>query len=148
MASRSGRPIRKAGGALGSTASSPPYIEHYRRQARLLYLCHVFFSLSRQFATSVFFLLISSFLSRIYKSMLKRLTQLGLALALLMAVLGLARQIDPLPQGLRASYFPTENWSGPVAQSTIDPQPSVSSIRAAWSRHPPDVFSVIWSGSL
>jgi len=62
---------------------------------------------------------------------MKRLVQVGLALVLLTAPLGFARRVDPLPQGLRASYFPTEVWSGPAAQSTVDPQPSVSSVRAA-----------------
>ena len=79
---------------------------------------------------------------------MKRLLQVGLGVALLTALLGFARRVDPLPQGLRATYFPTEDWSGPAAQSTVDPQPSVSSVLAAWNNHPPPVFSVMWSGSL
>ena len=79
---------------------------------------------------------------------MKRLSQVGLALALLIGLLSLARHVDPLPQGLRASYFPTEDWSGPPALSSIDPQPSISHILAAWNNRPPSVFSVMWSGSL
>jgi hypothetical protein len=79
---------------------------------------------------------------------MKRLSQLAAAVALLVGFLSFEQRVDPLSQGLRASYFPTEDWSGPAAQSNVDPQASISSVFAAWSNRPPPVFSVMWSGSL
>ena len=69
------------------------------------------------------------------------------AATLLVALLGLARRFNALPEGLRASYFSTADWSSAVAVSTVDPRPSTSAMMGAWNGRPPESFSAIWTGS-
>jgi PA14 domain-containing protein/dolichyl-phosphate-mannose-protein mannosyltransferase len=67
---------------------------------------------------------------------------------LLFLALAAAVRVDPLPQGLNATYFPDINWSAAPARSLVEPRPSTDGIRAAWHGAPPDSFSATWTGSL
>ena len=70
------------------------------------------------------------------------------AATILLAFWVLAAILDPLPQGLRANYFDTANWSGSPARSTIDPTPSTYNLFRAWHGRPPQSFSATWTGWL
>jgi 4-amino-4-deoxy-L-arabinose transferase-like glycosyltransferase len=63
-------------------------------------------------------------------------------------VLGLATRMDPLPQGLRAEYFPNPTWTPPAAIVGFDRRPASVRFFDAWSSAPPDAFSATWTGSL
>lgn len=76
------------------------------------------------------------------------LRTLLLAITLLLLVLVAAVRIDPLPQGLNATYFPDINWSAAPVRSLVEARPSTDGIRAAWHGAPPERFSATWTGSL
>jgi hypothetical protein len=68
------------------------------------------------------------------------------AATLLLACSLLAAILDPLPEGLSATYFNTSNWSGTPARSTIDSTPSTYNLYVAWRGRPPQSFSATWTG--
>ena len=68
------------------------------------------------------------------------------AATILLACSLLAAVLDPLPEGLSATYFETSNWSGPAARSTIDSAPSTYNLFVAWRGRPPQAFSATWTG--
>lgn len=59
-----------------------------------------------------------------------------------------ATRLDPLRQGLTATYFTDANWSSSPIRTAIEPRPSTDALRTAWRGTPPETFSVTWSGSL
>jgi len=63
-------------------------------------------------------------------------------------LLAAAVRVDPLPQGLAATYFADANWSSTPIRRLVEPRPSTDSLRAAWRGRPPDTFSTTWAGSL
>jgi hypothetical protein len=75
-----------------------------------------------------------------------RVALVAAATALLM-LFGIARRLDPLPEGLRATYFSDVRWSSSPVVSIIDSAPSTESITSAWSGNPPAGFSTTWAGS-
>jgi fibro-slime domain-containing protein len=66
--------------------------------------------------------------------------------ALLVAAVRLAKWADPLPEGLRATYFSDTEWAMPV-RSTLDSTPSTEALVADWEGRPPERFSAIWTGA-
>src|SRR5580693_7448551 len=77
-----------------------------------------------------------------------RLFLAALAATLLTAILGVAESLDPLPQGLKAEYFSNAIWAPPAIFSTLQSQPSTSSLVDASSGRPPDAFSTTWTGAV
>jgi fibro-slime domain-containing protein len=69
------------------------------------------------------------------------------AATLLLAFLAGIRALDPLPEGLHATYFPDASWSSPPVQSRIEARPSTDSLTDAWKASPPEAFSTTWKGS-
>lgn len=68
------------------------------------------------------------------------------AATILLVLSQFAALLDPLPEGLTATYFSTPDWSGPPVRSTIDPIPSTSRLILAWRGSPPRAFSATWTG--
>ncbi len=68
------------------------------------------------------------------------------AATLLLAVLVVAQKLDPLPEGLVATYFSDTAWSSAPILTTIDPQPSGDSMVTNANGDPPPVFSATWAG--
>ncbi len=66
---------------------------------------------------------------------------------LVVALLAIADWINPVREGLNATYFANATWSDPPALSTVDPQPSNERLLAAFRGAPPDAFSTTWAGS-
>jgi hypothetical protein len=66
---------------------------------------------------------------------------------ILIGVAAFAR-LDPVREGLNATYFTDINWSSAPALSTVESQPSSNNFRRAWSDAVPEDFSVTWSGKL
>ena len=66
---------------------------------------------------------------------------------LVVALLAIADWINPVREGLNATYFTNATWSDPPALSTVDPQPSNERLLAAFRGAPPDAFSTTWAGS-
>jgi len=66
---------------------------------------------------------------------------------LLLAVLAALEWLNPVREGLNATYFTNASWSDPPAVSTIDPQPSNDRLLAAFHGAPPQAFSTTWAGS-
>jgi hypothetical protein len=54
--------------------------------------------------------------------------------------------LDPLPEGLNATYFSTSDWNGPPLRSTVDPVPSTGSLNLASRGNPPPAYSATWTG--
>jgi fibro-slime domain-containing protein len=69
------------------------------------------------------------------------------AATLLLVFFAVVRALDPLPEGLQATYFPDANWSSPPALTRVEPRPSTESLIDAWRANPPEAFSTIWIGS-
>ena len=67
---------------------------------------------------------------------------------LLVTLLAVADWLDPVREGLNATYYANEGWSGAPAVSTVDGQPSNDRLRDAWRGAPPPQFSATWAGSL
>ena len=59
-----------------------------------------------------------------------------------------AVRIDPLPQGLAATYYSDANWSSAPVREIVESQPTTDRLAAAWPGTPPEIFSVAWTGSL
>jgi PA14 domain/Dolichyl-phosphate-mannose-protein mannosyltransferase len=57
-------------------------------------------------------------------------------------------RLDPVREGLNATYFTDVNWSSTPALSRVESQPSSNNFRRAWSDAVPEDFSVTWSGKL
>src|SRR5262249_51816296 len=58
--------------------------------------------------------------------------------------------VDPVADGLQATYYRTDNWSGAPAMTRRDPSPSTDAIADAWASRndpTPEVFSASWIGS-
>jgi PA14 domain-containing protein/dolichyl-phosphate-mannose-protein mannosyltransferase len=70
-----------------------------------------------------------------------------LTTTLLLAILGVARRIDALPEGLDATYFRSLQRSTEGALRTID-HPSTESIGATWQHQPLPAFAATWRGFL
>ncbi len=66
---------------------------------------------------------------------------------ILIGVAAFAR-LDPVREGLNATYFTDINWSSAPVLSTVESQPSSDNFRRAWSDVVPEDFSVTWSGKL
>lgn len=70
------------------------------------------------------------------------------AVTLLLAIAAAAHSLDRLPEGLVATYYSDANWSSTPVRTTIDAQPSLDSLVAAWGGNVPETFSAAWTGSL
>ena len=66
---------------------------------------------------------------------------------LLVALLASASWLEPVREGLNATYYSNASWSDPPAAAALDPQPSNGRLRDAWHGEPPAEFSATWSGS-
>ena len=66
---------------------------------------------------------------------------------ILIGVAAFAR-LDPVREGLNATYFTDVNWSSAPVLSTVESQPSSNNFRRAWSDAVPEDFSVTWLGKL
>lgn len=69
-------------------------------------------------------------------------------LTTVVAIFGVAKQLDPLAAGLRVTYFADADWRSTPIQSTIGPPPSTNNLIAAWRSRPPAQFSATWTGWL
>src|SRR4051812_43565239 len=67
---------------------------------------------------------------------------------LLLAFLAGLDWLDPVGEGLNATYYANASWSNPPAASVLDRHPSNQSISTAFHGAPPSVFSAIWAGSI
>ena len=67
---------------------------------------------------------------------------------LLVIVLAVAARLEPVREGLTATYYANTVWSGPPIVSTRDPQPGNEGVRAAFRGTLPAQFSATWAGSL
>src|SRR5579872_174067 len=80
-----------------------------------------------------------------------RVTRAAVAAAVLTAILLLLaaiQAVDPLREGLRATYFSDTAWSSTPAAAIVQPRPSTAAIDRAWQSRPPGSFSATWTGSL
>jgi 4-amino-4-deoxy-L-arabinose transferase-like glycosyltransferase len=76
-----------------------------------------------------------------------RLASAAAAVAV-MAVLAIAAtRVDPLGDGLSASFFTTLDWKAPSARTVVG-MPSTDEIARAWRGSAPEAFSVEWSGAM
>jgi hypothetical protein len=80
------------------------------------------------------------------ESRARLLVMLGAVTVVVLTLAALAR-LDPLPQGLTATYFSDMNWSSSPVASAIDAQPSSDSVLDHWQGSPPASFSMTWTGS-
>ena len=69
------------------------------------------------------------------------------ASALLAVALAVAYLLDPLPEGLNATFFADANWSGQIVRTMVDRQVSGDTPFVPWRGDPPDTFSATWSGA-
>ncbi len=67
--------------------------------------------------------------------------------ALLAGFLVAAYFLDPLREGLNATFFSDANWSSDIVGSEVDARLSMESAYAGWRGTPPDAFSITWSGA-
>ncbi len=75
-----------------------------------------------------------------------RLALLGATIFVLVPLL-LMRWLDPIPEGLVATYYSNASWSSDPVHAAIDARPSTDSFIDAWHGTPPDEFSATWTGS-
>jgi hypothetical protein len=68
------------------------------------------------------------------------------AATILLVLSQFAAILDPLPEGLNATFFSTPDWNGPPLRSTVDPIPSTDSLYLAWRGTPPRSYSATWTG--
>jgi hypothetical protein len=68
------------------------------------------------------------------------------AATILLALSQSATILDPLPEGLNATYFSTPDWSGRPLRSTVDPIPFTYGLFLAWHGRPPQSCSATWTG--
>ena len=57
---------------------------------------------------------------------LRRVWQAAAALTILVALLGVVRRINGLPEGLTGTYYRTADWTSGAVMVTVDKQPSTS----------------------
>jgi len=69
------------------------------------------------------------------------------AATLVLALAATLRLVDPLREGLTATYFSDPNWSSTVVRTAIDRRVSTDGIVAVWRNHVPEAFSATWNGS-
>jgi PA14 domain len=62
-------------------------------------------------------------------------------------LLFLAYLLDPLPEGLNATFFSDANWSGQIVHTMVDHHVSTDTAFVPWRGSPPDTFSAAWSGA-
>ncbi len=67
---------------------------------------------------------------------------------MLLVVLGIAHWVDPLAEGLLATYYADSQWQSDPVHEAIELQPSTDALVAAWQGDPPQRFSATWAGSL
>ncbi len=67
---------------------------------------------------------------------------------LLVLAFGIAARLDPLSQGLTATYFADVNWTSVPLKSLVEPEPSIDTQLASWQGHLPETYSATWTGSL
>jgi hypothetical protein len=67
---------------------------------------------------------------------------------LLVALFSFATWIHPIKVGLRASYYPNNQWAGTPLMTRIDQHPDTNTLARGWPVSAPEVFSVTWSGAL
>src|SRR4051812_41065327 len=78
----------------------------------------------------------------------KRRRVLLLAAATLLVIAALVvRRLDPISEGLVATYFSDARWSSSPVLSMVDSAPSTESVEEAWRGRQPAVFSTTWTGS-
>ena len=70
------------------------------------------------------------------------------ALSVLVVLLAVVKRVDPVREGLNATYFTDTAWSSTPAVSRVDARPSSSLFADAWSGRVPNAFSATWSGKL
>jgi PA14 domain/Dolichyl-phosphate-mannose-protein mannosyltransferase len=66
---------------------------------------------------------------------------------LVVALLAGADWLNPVREGLNATYFTNATWSDPPVLSTVDSQPSNDRLLDAFHGEPPHAFSTTWAGS-
>jgi hypothetical protein len=67
---------------------------------------------------------------------------------LAVGALCLAYVLDPLPEGLNATFFSDANWSAEIVRTMVDPRVATQSVFAAWRGAPPETLSATWSGTI
>ena len=72
----------------------------------------------------------------------------AVAVALFAALLITAYLVDPLAEGLNATFFGDANWTSDIVRSEVDARLSAESAFAGWHGTPPDTFSITWSGAI
>jgi hypothetical protein len=65
-----------------------------------------------------------------------------------MAALFVVQRLDPLREGLSATYFSDINRISAPVQSTLDARLSTESLLDAWKGRPPATFGTTWTGSI
>jgi fibro-slime domain-containing protein len=70
------------------------------------------------------------------------------AVALFAALLITAYLVDPLAEGLNATFFGDANWTSDIVRSEVDARLSAESAFVGWHGTPPDTFSITWSGAI
>src|SRR5215472_4224222 len=65
---------------------------------------------------------------------------------LVVGLLAFAVWLDPLPEGLAATYVPADQSARPITR--VERDLSAAGITAAWNGSPPDAFQAIWRGSI
>jgi hypothetical protein len=66
---------------------------------------------------------------------------------ILVGLLALAHRLDPVGEGLSATYYADRDWSLSSIVARSREQPSTDRLFAAWNGAPPEVFSATWAGS-
>jgi hypothetical protein len=69
-----------------------------------------------------------------------------LVLTLLLVIVNIAAAVDPLAEGLRATYYTDTEWKSAPARSAVDLLPSTYQLFLAWRGFPAQSFSATWSG--
>jgi 4-amino-4-deoxy-L-arabinose transferase-like glycosyltransferase len=67
---------------------------------------------------------------------------------LLLIALGVAQRLDPLQEGLLATYYEDTGWTSDPVHTLLDRRPSTDSFVDAWRGSPPQRFSATWAGSV
>ena len=79
----------------------------------------------------------------------RRAAAVAIALAtVIVAPIVAPRRFDPVPDGLRAQYFPNPDWSGDAARSEIGSAPSTAHVLRDIGDALPRTFSGAWNGWL
>ena len=70
-----------------------------------------------------------------------------IATTLLVGLLLLANRLDPVREGLNATYYAGPDWSLSSVAATPREYPSTERLYEAWKGAPPEQFTVSWAGS-